>query len=316
MARPRRVLPGRTYLLTRRCSERRFFLKPSPLVTQIFTYCLAVAAARFGILLHVCTVMSNHHHIVLTDVHGTLPRFCHLLHSLVARITNSKYGRFESFWDPGSYSAVLLHDPEDIIDKCAYVLANPVTAGLVEKGVDWPGFITTPKMLLGRPGQSITCERPEGFFVEATEMPEKIELRFCCPPQLEESMGKEAAAEAVQRARMAKEKSARLQVEELGIPFLGKKKILAQSPLGSPSSNEERWQLSPNIACKDRWKRIELLQEQDEWYANYEIARLRFRAGQRWATFPEGTWGPVVLYGARAKPFRNPPPDKPPPLAA
>ena len=314
MARPRRVLPGRTYLVTRRCSERRYFLKPSPLVTRIFTYCLAVAAARFGVLLHACTVMSNHHHIVLTDVHGVLPRFCHLLHSLVARITNFKYGRFESFWDPYSYSAVLLENPEDIIDKMGYVLANPVAAGLVKKGTDWPGFITTPKMLLGRPGQGITCERPEGFFVEGTPMPEKIELRFCCPPQLEEAMGKEAAAEALQARRMQKEEQARQRAAELGIPFLGRKRVVQQNPYAAPSTDAKRFQLSPNIACKCRWKRLELIEEQEEWYEDYETARRAFAAGRRSVLFPEGTWGPVVTYGARAKPPGTSPPDRPPGL--
>jgi hypothetical protein len=28
MSLPREVLPGRTYMITRRCSERRFFMRP------------------------------------------------------------------------------------------------------------------------------------------------------------------------------------------------------------------------------------------------------------------------------------------------
>ena len=49
MASPRFVLPGRTYLVTRRCSERRFFLKPSPIVQQVYIYCLGVASERYGV---------------------------------------------------------------------------------------------------------------------------------------------------------------------------------------------------------------------------------------------------------------------------
>jgi hypothetical protein len=40
----RRVLPGTSYLVTRRCSERRFFLKPCRLTNEIFLYVLAVAS--------------------------------------------------------------------------------------------------------------------------------------------------------------------------------------------------------------------------------------------------------------------------------
>jgi putative transposase len=44
MTAARRVLPGQTYLVTRRCSERRFFLRPSTVTNAIFLYALAVAA--------------------------------------------------------------------------------------------------------------------------------------------------------------------------------------------------------------------------------------------------------------------------------
>ena len=36
MSHARRVLPGTTYLVTRRCSERRFFLRPDALVNQVY----------------------------------------------------------------------------------------------------------------------------------------------------------------------------------------------------------------------------------------------------------------------------------------
>ena len=318
LARPRPVHPGRTYMITRRCSERRFFLKPSTFVEHIFTYCLAVAAARFGILLHACTVMSNHHHLVLTDVHGNLPRFCHLLHSLAARMLNRCYGRFEHFWDPASYSRVELVNPEDVLDKMAYTLANPVAAGLVEKGVDWPGFITTPKMLLGKRSQSISIDRPEGFFVEDTDMPESIELQFCCPPMLEEAMGKEKAAEELQRLRMIHEKVAREKVAELGIPFLGRGGVYGQDPFSRPHTYEKRFQLSPSIGCRDAQRREELIQRNEEWLEQYEVARARFWLGEREVLFPEGTWGPAVLFGALVEGGGPPvtPPELPPPLAA
>ena len=48
MSLPREVLPGRTYMVTRRCSERRFFLRPDHATNNAFIYCLAMAAARTG----------------------------------------------------------------------------------------------------------------------------------------------------------------------------------------------------------------------------------------------------------------------------
>ena len=51
---PRRVVPGTTYLLTRRCTQRRFTLVPRGLVPALFGYCIALAAKRHGILVHAC----------------------------------------------------------------------------------------------------------------------------------------------------------------------------------------------------------------------------------------------------------------------
>ena len=57
---PRRVVPGTTYLLTRRCTQRRFMLVPRGIVPKLFGYCVALAAERHGIQVHAVTCMSNH----------------------------------------------------------------------------------------------------------------------------------------------------------------------------------------------------------------------------------------------------------------
>ena len=59
---PRRIVPGTTYLLTRRCTQRRFMLVPRGIVPKLFGYCVALAAERHGIQVHAVTCMSNHYH--------------------------------------------------------------------------------------------------------------------------------------------------------------------------------------------------------------------------------------------------------------
>jgi putative transposase len=49
MSFPREVLPGRTYMITRRCTERQFLMRPDKETNNAFIYCLAEAAARFHI---------------------------------------------------------------------------------------------------------------------------------------------------------------------------------------------------------------------------------------------------------------------------
>ena len=67
------VLPGRYYLVSRRCTQRQFLLKPSKEVNRAFLFCLAVAAQATGVQVHVIMVMSNHYHLIVTDPFGLLP---------------------------------------------------------------------------------------------------------------------------------------------------------------------------------------------------------------------------------------------------
>lgn len=299
MALPRRILPGRTYLLTRRCIDRRYLLKPSPIVDLILLYALAVAARRFGIDVHGFVFLSNHHHIVLTDVLGLLPRFAHWFHSIVARFLNAHYGRFESFWAPNSYSAVHLPGADEVEDKLAYVLANPVAAGLVEKGAAWPGLISRPRDLL-EGARSYRVKRPRFFFSPRTRLPEEAELSLTCPPALRDRPRAEVVR-SLEARREEKEEAARLRLREKNIRCLGRAGILAQSPFDRPRSRERRFELSPNLASRDRWKRIEQLQQLKEFRVAYREAYAKYRSGEKGVLFPEGTWGPVELYGARAR---------------
>ena len=72
MSLPRRVLAGKTYLLTRRCLGRRFLLRADPELNHLFAYCLALSAERHGVEVQALCVMSNHYHLVVTDVRGVL----------------------------------------------------------------------------------------------------------------------------------------------------------------------------------------------------------------------------------------------------
>ena len=136
--RPRPVIAGRTYMFTRRCSERRFFLRPDPLVTNAFWFCLGWAADKHGMLLHAAVALSNHVHVVATDPRGVYPDFLRDFNGLLARVVNAARGRWEHFWDANQASAVLLEDEAAQLDKVVYTLTNPV--GLVDKAADSPGL--------------------------------------------------------------------------------------------------------------------------------------------------------------------------------
>ena len=80
MPKARMVLAAVTYLVTRRTSQRFFRFPPGdPVVKQIFEYAVAYAAGETGVRVHAWILMSNHFHIVATDVRGEAPLFYQLL---------------------------------------------------------------------------------------------------------------------------------------------------------------------------------------------------------------------------------------------
>lgn len=287
MTAPRQVLPGTTYLVSRRCTQRQFLLRPSKTTNEVFLFLLAVAARRYEIQVHAFCVLSNHFHMVLTDPFARLPAFHQYLDGLVARALNAAVGHWEAFWAPNSYSAVPLESPDDVIDKAAYVLANPAAAGLVRSGRMWPGLWSDPQRV---GGAAYEVARPREFFDPEGPMPEKAPLQLTPPPGFtaEEFRERLETQLAAREAQAARDHEGR---------FLGAARVLAQNPWGRPRSAEPRRGLNPRVAARDRWKRIEALARLGEFVSSYRAAWIERREGDARAVFPCGTYLLRVLHG-------------------
>jgi REP element-mobilizing transposase RayT len=288
---PRRIIPGTTYLVTRRCTQRQFLLRPTKLTRRTFLFVLAVAARRYNVQVHAYCVLSNHSHLVLTDPDARLPQFMQYLNSLVARATNASLGRWESLWAPSSYSAVPLTTREDVIARTAYVLANPVAAGLVTTGCEWPGPWSAPERIGGTP---VVETRPAQFFSHTGRMPARVELALSVPPGF-------ASAEEFRRlvlvALADEENKARAEIASSGRRFAGVARVLAQHPFGRPATGEPRRTHNPRAAARDKWKRIEALARLTAFIDRYRAALDERRAGNLDAIFPAGTYLMRVAHG-------------------
>ncbi len=291
MTAPRQVLPGATYLITRRCVDRMFLLRPSPLVNAVFEYVLAAKARKYGILLHAYCVLSNHWHCVLTDPLGRLPDFQRDVGSAVARALNAGLARWEYFWAPGPYSAVALQTPDDVLDKMVYVLANPVAAGLVRRGSEWPGLWSAPSRI-GAAAREVW--RPKHYFREKGTTPESAPLRLVCP---EGFSSVEALRRQLTKALEEREDRAVRDLAEAGRSFMGARKVLAQKPFARPATEEPRRTLKPRVASRNKWRRLEAITRLKTFVAEYREAWRAFKAGAREVVFPEGTYGMRVWCG-------------------
>ena len=290
MTAPRQILPGTTYLVTRRCAQRQCLLRPSPATNAIFLYVLAIAARRFGVRVHAFCVLSNHFHLVVTDPRACLPAFEQYLDSLVARAVNASLGRWEAFWGPSSYSAVALASPSDSLDKAAYVLANPVAAGLVHRAREWPGLRSAPEQI----GGSIVARRPSTFFRATGYMPETAELELTEPP------GFDSPTEFSRRladALLVREECARRERVSEGRGVLGVSRVLAQNTATRPAARETRRGLNPRVAARDKWKRLETLTRLGEFLGRYRAAWRARRGGAADTVFPAGTYLLRIAHG-------------------
>jgi putative transposase len=282
-------LPATLYLVTRRCSERRLLLRPSAVTNAIFLYVLALAVRRFGVELHAVCILSNHYHLLLTDRAARLPAFMQYLDSLVARAINASLGRWEGFFaSAASYSAVAHESPEDVISKAAYVLANPVAAGLVRSGREWPGVWLAP----GAP--KLTASRPKVFFNAAGYLPESVDLELTTPACF--------ASDREFQDRLwpvvsELEEQSRRRLESEGRGFLGVARVLAQKPTARPAPGEPRRNLNPRVAARDKWKRMEALSRLVGFLRAYRKAWSARRAGVDGVLFPAGTYLLRVLHG-------------------
>jgi REP element-mobilizing transposase RayT len=89
---------------------------------------LAEACLKFGGICHAFTLMTNHLHLVLEDVRGTLSQLMHHVEGCYAQFFNTSRGgrRRQGPLFQGRFGAELIDTPEYFESACAYVLLNPL----------------------------------------------------------------------------------------------------------------------------------------------------------------------------------------------
>jgi hypothetical protein len=274
-------------------------MRPDPATSNAFVYCLAVSAQRFDVGIVAFGAMANHHHVVAVDRRGRLPDFLQYFHRLFAAHQNVLRGRWESFWAASEQaSAVELVGPEDILDKMVYAIVNPVKDHIVDQVHHWPGADSLTPILEGVP---LVARRPSRFFRPDGPLPESATLSFTRPPGFEELSQAVFAALLRRRVFEAQDK-ARADRLASGIRVLGRKAVLGQHWNDRPRSREPRRGISPRVACRSRWARIEALQRNKAWLAAYVRARASWLAGDQEAVFPAGVWQLCRDAGVRCTP--------------
>jgi hypothetical protein len=268
---------------------------------QIYLYSLAVATARHSILVHLVMLMSTHEHLVLTDINGQLPAFLQIFHRLVGLGTKALRKWEGPVWDHEKTSVVELLTPSAVVEKIAYGIANPVSAGLVRRAQDWPGV----KVRVDELGNAVWCiERPSFFFDPENESwPDQIELHISLPPAASAFGSTENFRELVRREVERLSAEARLEVQNRGWTFLGVDRCTKLSPFRRAHSREPIRSLNPTFAVgrgqtRNRKAAVTRLRQ---FRNEYRAALDSWRMGNRNVFFPQGTWLMRALHAAEIK---------------
>jgi REP element-mobilizing transposase RayT len=295
----RRVVPGRTQLVTRRVIGRTHLLRPDSKLIGLCVYLLGIYCERYGILLHAVVFMSNHVHLVLTDQFGCIPDFLRDFHRAVALGVKVLRRWQGAVWDGKPTSRVELCTPQAVIEKLAYVMANPVNAGLVRHADEWPGITTLPQDLGVK---SWTAQRPEFFFDPDNPLwPETATLHLSAP---ELPWDIDEVRHRVEREleRLHSEANRRLAVKGSDVP--GPLLVLQGSAYKRTATRERERTLNPSIAVGrgQLQNLLDAIRILKSFRRAYREALTKWREGFRDTVFPAATWLMRWLHGAQVAP--------------
>ena len=300
MGRPlRRHEPGQHYLVTTRCHQARFFLRPDREFNDALLEWLARAQQHFPLLrmLAVC-VLSNHLHLVVRDEDGELAAWASYFLGHLARAVNRIRGRSGCCFER-RYSAEPILDDEALLDRLVYVVTNPVKAGLCKRVQDWPGVVLFAPDGEAREIPVSWVDRNPRRFARI-----RARLRGESPPKddafrvqgslvidpLPSTDASRCDAEAVGAAIEARERELGEERRRAGRKTLGRKRVLSQSWRSAPRQPKR----SPRPLCHaaDPNLRRRFREGFDEFVSLFSEASERFRLGQTNVSFPDWCYPP------------------------
>jgi REP element-mobilizing transposase RayT len=303
MGRPlRRHEPGQLYLVTTRCHQARFFLRPDRELNEAVLEWLARAQQHFPRLrvLALC-VMSNHLHLVVRDEKAELASWAGFFLGHLARAVNRIRKRSGTCFER-RYSAEPILDDEALIDRLVYVVTNPVQAGLCQRARDWPGvvlvaadgepdgepqeipvaWVDRDQYRFARLRARLRGERPPqdaAFRVQG-----RLRIGPFAPPDTREE------GEGVLAAIAARERDLAEERRRTGQKVLTRKQVLAQSWHAAP----RRPHRSPRPLChaSDGDLRKRFREGFQEFVSLFREASERLRGGDPHALFPDWCYPP------------------------
>lgn len=288
-------------MVTCRVLLRRYLFKPDRAIINAFKYLFGEYAQEHGIVIFAVCVMSTHYHLVVLDTRGVLPNFLRDVNRSVANVIKARYRTSGAVFEQEP-SKVKLHGADAVIDKIAYVLANPVAAGAVRDPREWPGLRTR----LSDMGRTVVHGvRPEHYFGRRKTMTLEASFAVAMPSVVVDAHGEERATEKLHQALEEKVAKARAEVRRKGWTFLGAKRAMSVSPFKQAIAYEVFGGRNPDLSTYglSAEDAARVKREYVAFHRAYQDCRQRMLDGNTGMLWPPGTWAMVQHFGQRAGPL-------------
>lgn len=295
--------------MTKRCNQRKAFLGPwHPEVSAIWAYSIARGQEKYEVEVHHGALAMNHEHLSATPTKAN--NFCRFItdvHTDVSKGVNTllatcRYDAPHELLDSRKPHYMRLMDPEAQAARLSYDNLNCVAAGLVARPEQMPGrLFTFDAWLTGH----IDIRKPSVYF--GKREPEVRRLYVTPPALLYEAFGgdmdklvyhmkrlEEGGVQALRNARTRAPMGARAVTRVH--PWSEPKTLRSDS--GEPNQTFA-WGARSAAARK---LRIESAKEVRGFRREHGDRSQAFRSGDHDVVFPFGTYGMVVMNGARMEP--------------
>ncbi len=319
------VLPGSVALVTAQSVCRLFRFVPNRRVVQMIDFCLRGVATDFEgeIKLHEFLFMSNHFHLLLTDVAGVLPAFMGKLNSLISSNLNAMRGTTGRNFE--GYSVQLL-DPDDLerqVEAAVYTLNNAASAHLVTRCKHWKatssfGLEYGEASFSAKPAFGIWASKLDHLsrresrrsgraaYGGRSKYPSRASLTLHPLPGQPLNEGDVDEQRTLrQRVKDTLERAEDDLIElrrAEGIRVVGWRKVQSAHFNTMPAQGRELFGTNPTFACSTEERREAARVRMEAFYAAYQDALKKFNAGQRNVEFPRGTWLMVQRHNVRLAP--------------
>ncbi|HEX2768042.1 MAG TPA: transposase, partial [Geobacteraceae bacterium] len=123
--------PGAIYHVTSRGNDQKDVFKSQRDREKFLEY-LATATERYGAVIHVYCLLSNHYHLLLETPEGNLSQIMRHINGAYTTYFNVKRKRAGHLFQ-GRYKAILVEADEYAAELSRYIHLNPVRAGITRK---------------------------------------------------------------------------------------------------------------------------------------------------------------------------------------